>query len=60
MLKLDDNKTEFTPVTSKSTKHLNKVITSTSVGNAQIQFKLFVMNLGFTLNSFFDEWTRLQ
>ena len=36
-------------VTSKRTKHLHNLPTSTTIGNAQIPFKLFVKNLGFRL-----------
>ena len=50
MLKLNDNKTELMLVTSKRTKHLYDLPTSATIGNAQIPFKLYVMNLGFTLD----------
>ena len=50
MLKLNDNKRELMLVTSKRTKHLHKLPTSITVGNAQIPFKQSVKNLGFTLD----------
>ena len=50
MLKLNDNKTELMLVTSKRTKHLHSLPTSITIGNAQIPFKNFVKNLGFTLD----------
>ena len=50
MLKLNDNKTEFMLVTSKRSKHLHSLPTSITIGNAQIQFKKSVKNLGFTLD----------
>ena len=50
MLKLNDNKTELTLVTSKRTKHLHSLPTSITIGNAQIPFKKSVKNLGFTLD----------
>ena len=50
MLKLNDNKTELMLVTSKRTKHLHNLPTSTSIGNAQIPFKKSVKNLGFTID----------
>ena len=49
MLKLND-KTELMLVTSKRTKHLNKLPTSITIDNAQIPFKQSVRNLGFTLD----------
>ena len=49
MLKLND-KTELTPVTYKSTKHLHNLTTSITIGNAQIPIKQSVKNLGFTLD----------
>ena len=49
MPKLNDNKTELMLVTSKRTKHLHSLPTSITIGNAQIPFKTFVKNLGFTL-----------
>ena len=39
MLKLNDNKTELMLFTSKRTKHLHKLPTSITIGNAQIPFK---------------------
>ena len=39
MLKLIDNKTEFTLVTSKRTMHLHNLPTSITIGNAQIPVK---------------------
>ena len=51
MLKLNDNKTELTLVTSKRTKHLHNLPTSITIGNAQIPFKQSAKNLGFTLDS---------
>ena len=50
MLKLNDNKTELMLVTSKRTRHLHHLPTSTTIGNAQVLFKLSVKNLGFTLD----------
>ena len=51
MLKLNVNKTELMLVTSKRTKHLHRLPTSITIGNAQIPFKKSVKNLGFTLDS---------
>ena len=51
MLKLNDNKTELMLVTSKRTKHLHKLPTSITIGNAQIPFKQSAKNLGITLDS---------
>ena len=39
MPKLNDNKTELMFVTSKRSKHLHNLTTSTTIGNAQIPFK---------------------
>ena len=50
MLKLNDNKTELTLVTSKRTKHLHNLPTSITIGNAHIPFQQSVKNLGFTLD----------
>ena len=51
MLKLNDNKTELMlAATSKRTKHLHNLLTSITIGNAQIPFKQSVKNLGFTLD----------
>ena len=50
MLKLNDNKTELMPVTSKRAKQCHKLPTSITIGNAQILFKQSVKNLGFTLD----------
>ena len=50
MHKLNDNKTELMLVTSKRTKHLHSLPTSITIGNAQIPFKQYVKNLGFTLD----------
>ena len=50
MLKLNYNKTKFMPVTSKRTKHLHRLPTSITKGNAQIAFKKSVKNLGITLD----------
>ena len=50
MLTLNDNNTEFMLVTSKRTKHLHRLPTSITIGNAQITFKKSVKNLGFTLD----------
>ena len=49
MLKLNDNKTELMLVTSNRTKHLHRLPTSITIGNAQIPFKQSVKNLGFKL-----------
>ena len=48
--KLNDSKTELMLVTSKRSKHLHNLPTSTSIGNAQIPFKQSVKNLGFTFD----------
>ena len=50
MLENNDNKTEFMLVTSKRAKHLHNLPTSITIGNAQITFKLSVMNFGFPLD----------
>ena len=50
MLKLNDNKIELMSITSKGTKHLHSLPTSITIGNAQIPFKMFVKNLGLTLD----------
>ena len=50
MPKLNDNKTELMPVTSKRTKHLHSLPTSITIGNAQIPFKQSVKNFCFTLS----------
>ena len=50
MLKLNDNKTEFMLITSKRTKLLHSLPTSITIGNAQIPFKKYVKNFGFTLD----------
>ena len=50
MLKLNDSKTELMLVISKRTKHLHRLPTSITMGNAQIPFKQSVKNLGFTLD----------
>ena len=50
MLKLNDNKTELMLVTSKRAKHLHTLLTSITIGNAQIPIKQSVKNLGFTLD----------
>ena len=50
MPKLKDNKTELMLVTSKRTKYLHNLPTSTTIGNAHIPFKQSVMNLGLTLD----------
>ena len=50
MLKLNDNKTELMPVTSKRTSHLHNLPTSITIGNAQIPFKQSVKNLSSTLD----------
>ena len=50
MLKLNDNKTELMLVSSKRTKHLHSLPASITIGNAQIPFKKYVKNLGFTLD----------
>ena len=52
MLKLNDNKTELMFVTSKRTKHLHNLLTSITIGNAQIPFKQSVKNLGFALDCY--------
>ena len=50
MHKLNDNKNELMLVTCKRTKHLHNIPTSITIGNAQINFKQSVKNLGFTLD----------
>ena len=50
MHKLNDNKTELMFATSKITKHLHRLPTSITIGNAQIPFKKSVKNLGFILD----------
>ena len=50
MLKLNDNLTELMLVTSNRTKHLHRLPTSITIGNAQIPFKKSVKNLGFALD----------
>ena len=52
MLKLNDNKTELMLVTSKRTKHLHKLPSSITIGNAQITLKQSVKKLGFTLDCY--------
>ena len=49
-LKLNDNKTELMFLTSKRTKHLHDLPTSTTIGNDKIAFVQFVKNLCFTLD----------
>ena len=51
MLKLSDNKTELTLVTSKRTRHLHDLPTSITIGNSQVPIKQSVKNLGFALDS---------
>ena len=53
MLKLNDNKTKLMLVTSKRTKHLNKLPTSITIGNTQIPFKQSDKNLDFRLDCHF-------
>ena len=50
MPKHNNNKTELVLITSKRTKHLHKLPTLITIGNAQIIFKQPVKNLGFTLD----------
>ena len=50
VLRLNDNKTEHMLVAFKRTKHLHKLPTSITIGNAQIPFKQSVKNLCFTLD----------
>ena len=45
MLKLNDKKTEVMLVTSNGNKHLHRLPTSITIGNAQISFKQSVKNL---------------
>ena len=47
--KLNDNKTELMLVTSNKTVHLHNLLTSITMGNAQIPIKQSVKNLGSTL-----------
>ena len=49
MLKLNVNKTVLMLVTPKRTRHLYNLLTSITIGNAQIPFKQSVKNLGLTL-----------
>ena len=49
-LKLKDSKTELMLVTSKRSKHFHTLLTSITIGNAQIPFKQSVKNSGFTLD----------
>ena len=50
ILKLNDNKTELLLVTSKRSKHLHSPPSLITIGNAQLPFKQYVKNLGFTLD----------
>ena len=50
MLKLNDNKTGLMLLTSKRTEHLHNLLTSITIGNAQVPFKQSVKNFGFTLD----------
>ena len=50
MVKLNDDKTEDMLVTSNRTKHLHKLRSSITIGNAQIPFRQTVKNLGFALD----------
>ena len=50
MLKLNDDRTEIMLVTSMRTNHLHNLYNSISIGNAQIPFKQYVKNFGFTLD----------
>ena len=50
MLIINDNKTELTLVTSRTTKHFHNLPTLISICYAQIPFKQSVKNLGFTLD----------
>ena len=50
MLKPYDSRTELMLVTSKRSRHLHSLPTSITVGNAQIPFKQYVKNWGFTLD----------
>ena len=50
MLKLNGNRTELMLVTTKSSKHLHNLSTSTTIGNDKIPFKQSVNNLGFALD----------
>ena len=50
MLKLNDNKTELMLVTTKRTKHLHSLPTSTTIGNAKFPFKQSVKNIGLALD----------
>ena len=49
MLKINDNKTKLTLVTSKRTKHLHSLPISNTMGNVQIPFKHSFKNFRFTL-----------
>ena len=50
MIKLNDNKTELMPVTSKRTKNLRNLPTSSTIGNAHIPYNQSVKNLDYTLD----------
>ena len=50
MHRLNDSKTELRLVTSKRTRNFHNLPTSIAIGNAQIPFKHFVRNLGFTFD----------
>ena len=50
MPKLNDNKTELMLVSSKRTKYIHTLPTSTTISNAQIPFKQSVKNLSLTLD----------
>ena len=52
MLELNGNKTEQMLVTSKGTRHLHTLPTSTTVNNAQIPFKQSVEIMGLTLDCY--------
>ena len=50
MLKLNDKRTTLMLFTSKRDRHIHRLPTSTTIGNAQVTFKQSVKNLGFTLD----------
>ena len=50
MIRINDSKTKLMLVTSSITKHLHSLPTSITIGNAQIPFRQYVKNLGFTFD----------
>ena len=61
MLKLNDSKTELMLVTSKRSKHLHNLPTSSTIGNAQINLQSVCEKVGFYIGlSSYHECTCLQ